>query len=168
MKKLLLVLLFGTMAVLSACDKKIKADHDQAAVTQIYSQNNLEDIQQDLVILQKYSDLRAEQSIEIQNRFSSILANQQSGGQALQEIQSFFLESNKGLDALKIKSTEVEQRRQMLKQINILTIQLTQEAIEQHPDQKKMEDIQVKLQDLKQQLIKNHFELEKKLSETKT
>lgn len=168
MKKLLLVLLFGTMAVLSACDKQIKADHDQAAVTQIYSQNNLEDIQQDLVILQKYSDLRAEQSIEIQNRFSSILANQQSGGQALQEIQSFFLESNKGLDALKIKSTEVEQRRQMLKQINILTIQLTQEAIEQHPDQKKMEDIQVKLQDLKQQLIKNHFELEKKLSETKT
>lgn len=165
MKKLLLALLCGTTIVLSACVKKTNSDQVQAAVIQSYSQNNKSDIQQDLLILQNFSDLRAEQSIKLQDQFTGTLASQQSSKQALQKVEQFFLESDNELDALKIKSTEVDQRRQMLKQINRLTVQLTQESITERPDQKKMEDLHVKLQNLQQQLDVKRADLKKKLSE---
>lgn len=168
MKKFCITLLCTTTVVLSACEQKSKTDQNQTAETQALSTNNISDIRQDLEILKKYSDQQAEKSIEFQDRFSNTLASQPSAQQAMQEVTIFFNDSNKNLDALKIKSSEANQERLLLKEINILTIELTQEAVSKQADPQKIEAIQIKLQNLQQQLSENRTNLEKKLSETKS
>lgn len=168
MKKFCITLLCATTVMLSACDQNNKTDQNQSVATHELSTNNIADIKQDLELLKKHSDEQAEKSIEFQDRFSNTLASQPSAQLAMEEVTIFFNDSNKHLDALKIKSSEANQERQILKEINLLTIQLTQTAVSNQADPQKIEEIQIKLQNLQLQLNENRTNLEKKLSETKS
>lgn len=167
-KRLLASLCFAAMA-LTACDKKPNeapaSSSTSSAVstppastqpaTAALSSNNAADIKNDLNQIQTLSNSRAKEAAALQEK-----ANQaaQKGDKAslnsiVAEMKSYIARFNQDLDALSLKSTELDAVRGKIKESNNIGIELSEASIANTPDTKKITELQNRATALQKELV---------------
>lgn len=176
MKTPLLASLCVATLALTACDKKPnEAPASSAATTSspattqpatvALSTNNLKDIKNDLVEIQTLSNNRSKEALDLQDK-----ANQaaQKGDKAslrttVAEMKTYIANFNRDLDALALKSTELDKVREKIKESNNLGIELSEESIAEKPDMKKIDELRNRAMQLQKELVADMQALENKV-----
>ncbi|MDQ8954407.1 hypothetical protein RFH42_15770 [Acinetobacter rudis] len=164
MKKILIATLCATALTLTACDKK---STDTAAATPAVqlSTNNTADIKADLAAIETLGTAKAKEALEFQNKIMQ--AAQTGGVEAVKEtmtsMEKFTQDFNKDLDALTIKSTEVDSIRNKMKASNDTSLEMIKMTTSGKPDQNKIMELQKKATTIQQELITETQALKQKL-----
>lgn len=166
-KRLLASLCFAAMA-LTACDKKpneapASSSTSPAATppastqpaTAALSSNNAADIKNDLKQIETLSNSRAKEASALQNKANE--AAQKSDKASLNAIvadmKSYIARFNQDLDALKLKSSELDAVRDKIKESNNIGIELSEASIANTPDSKKITELQNQATQLQKELV---------------
>ena len=166
-KRLLASLCFAAMA-LTACDKKpneapASSSTSPAATppastqpaTAALSSNNAADIKNDLKQIETLSNSRAKEASALQNKANE--AAQKSDKASLNAIvadmKSYIARFNQDLDALKLKSSELDAVRDKIKESNNIGIELSEASIANTPDSKKITELQNRATKLQKELV---------------
>lgn len=177
MKKLLLATLCASAFALTACDKKPNETASTASSSEpvaaqpavTLSQDNAADIKSDLTQIQTLSTAKAKEALEFQNEVTQ--AAQKNDKAALQgvvdKMKSYVDGFNKDLDALTLKSTEVDSIRGKMKESNNLGVELSQAGIASSPDMAKITELQKKATELQQGLLTDMQALQTKANAAK-
>lgn len=164
MKKILIATLCATALTLTACDKK---STDSAAATPAVqlSTNNTADIKADFAAIETLGTAKAKEALEFQNKIMQ--AAQTGGVEAVKEtmtsMEKFTQDFNKDLDALTIKSTEVDSIRNKMKASNDTSLEMIKMTTSGKPDQNKIMELQKKATTIQQELITETQALKQKL-----
>ena len=168
-KRLLASLCFAAMA-LTACDKKPNeapaSSSTSSAVstspastqpaTAALSSNNAADIKNDLKQIETLSNSRAKEASALQNKANE--AAQKSDKASLNAIvadmKTYIARFNQDLDALKLKSSELDAVRDKIKESNNIGIELSEASIANTPDSKKITELQNRATKLQKELVK--------------
>jgi ATP-dependent Lon protease len=167
MKKSLLASLCVAALALTACDKKTNEAPASSAtstattptttppVTASLSSNNTADIKSDLDQIQMLSNRNSQEATDLQNK-----ANQaaQKGDKAVltstvAQMKTYINKFNQELDALKLKSSEVNAVRDKIKESNNLGIALAETTLESSPDKQKVTELQNRAAQLQKELM---------------
>jgi len=169
MKKLLIATLCASAFVLTACDKKAPETNTTTAAAVSLSTNNTTDIKSDLDQMDALSTTKAKEAVDFQSKFmDSIQKGDKSAlDEMLKEMKVFVEHFNKDLDALKLKSTEVDATRNKIKDANNLTLQLTEAGLSPTPDQNKITELTNKATELQKELITDMETLKAKVADKK-
>ncbi|MFD1438812.1 hypothetical protein HLH14_11255 [Acinetobacter sp. ANC 4282] len=166
-KRLLASLCFAAMA-LTACDKKpneapASSSTSPAATppastqpaTAALSSNNAADIKNDLKQIETLSNSRAKEASALQNKANE--AAQKSDKASLNAIvadmKTYIARFNQDLDALKLKSSELDAVRDKIKESNNIGIELSEASIANTPDSKKITELQNRATKLQKELV---------------
>lgn len=166
-KRLLASLCFAAMA-LTACDKKpneapASSSTSPAATpptstqpaTAALSSNNATDIKNDLKQIETLSNSRAKEASALQNKANE--AAQKSDKASLNAIvadmKTYIARFNQDLDALKLKSSELDAVRDKIKESNNIGIELSEASIANTPDSKKITELQNRATKLQKELV---------------
>ncbi len=171
MKKLLIATLCASAFALTACDKKTAdtATAKETAPAVALSSNNAADIKSDLAAIKALSIAKAQESTEAQTK---LLESAKTGDKAAVEemvkgMKTFTEGYNKELDALALKSSEVDSARQKMKEFQNVNVELSEAAISAKPDPTKMGELAKKAGELQQALAAEMQKLEAKAAEVK-
>ncbi|NNG82225.1 hypothetical protein [Acinetobacter sp. ANC 5378] len=161
-KRLLASLCFAAMA-LTACDKKpneapasssTRPTNTQPA-TAALSSNNAADIKNDLNQIETLSHSRAKEAAALQNKANE--AAQKSDKASLNaivaEMKTYIARFNQDLDALNLKSSELDAVRDKIKKSNNIGIELSEASIANTPDTKKITELQNRATQLQKELL---------------
>lgn len=163
MKKLLLASLCMATVTLTACDKK---PHDAAApasgssstsqpAATSFSTGKAADIKSDLMLIQNMSTTKAKEALTFQSEVTQ--AAQKGDKAALQGIvgkmKTYVDSFNADLDALSLKSSEVDSVRKKMKESNNLGVELSEAGLSSTPDMNKITELQKKATELQQSLL---------------
>ncbi len=162
MKKIffLFVFLFIQVSVVSATTIPLQPKRTQPLIPQA---NTV--IKDEFSTIEKLSAHKAKEALTLQNEV--IQAAQKSDKAALQMIvnrmKKFVEDFNQELDTLTLKSPEVNSIRTKTKQINNLSIQLSEEGLRHSPDWEKIEELQVEAIELKEILSTEILNVQNKI-----
>ena len=178
MKKLLLTTVCMATLTLAACEKKATetaveqaATSSEAASTSAttivadHSQNNVTDIQADLMAVQTLSNAKAQEAAEFQKEVTTAL-QQKDASQIkamVDKTETYVDQFNDELDALTLKSEEVDALREKIKDANDLGVELTKESTEAKPDTAKITELQTKATELQKAIVADVAALEAKV-----
>lgn len=150
MKKLLIATLCMSALALTACDKKAtdtKATTESTAPAVTYSNNVTTDMRSDLEQIQTLSNAKAQEALKFQTEIAE--SAQKGNKDALKDViskMSAYVESfNKDLDALPLKSTEGNNIRTKIKDVNSMSVELANTSMQSSPDIEKLTALQKKL-----------------------
>ena len=166
-KRLLASLCFAAMA-LTACDKKpneapassstspaVTPPASTQPATAALSSNNAADIKNDLKQIETLSNSRAKEASALQNKANE--AAQKSDKASLNAIvadmKTYIARFNQDLDALKLKSSELDAVRDKIKESNNIGIELSEASIANTPDSKKITELQNRATQLQKELV---------------
>jgi uncharacterized coiled-coil protein SlyX len=166
-KRLLASLCFAAMA-LTACDKKPNEAPASSSTspattppastqpaTAALSSNNAADIKNDLKQIETLSNSRAKEASALQNKANE--AAQKSDKASLNAIvadmKTYIARFNQDLDALKLKSSELDAVRDKIKESNNIGIELSEASIANTPDSKKITELKNRATKLQKELV---------------
>ncbi|MFH7765972.1 hypothetical protein [Acinetobacter sp. BSP-28] len=176
MKTPLLASLCVATLALTACDKKPNEAPASSAATSAsptstqpataaLSTNNIKDIKNDLIEIQTLSQNRSKEALDLQNKANQ--AAQKNDKAALNtiiaEMKTYIANFNQDLDALALKSTELDKVREKIKESNNLGIELSEESIAEKPDMKKIAELRDQATQLQKELVADMQALENKV-----
>lgn len=159
MKKVLLATLCASAFGLSACDKKpnevTTANTTATETVQSFSNNVKEDIRSDLDQIEKLSNTKAQEALSFQNE---VMEAAQKGDKAaldkvVDSMEKYVDNFNDELEALKLKSKEVDSIRNKMKESNELGLDLAEAGVETPPNVDKINELQKKATELQQALL---------------
>lgn len=177
MKKLLLASLCMASVALTACDKKpneaaTTSTDNQPVATQAtvsLSKDVAADIKSDLTQIQTLSTNKAKEALEFQNEVTQ--AAQKNDKAALEGIvekmKSYTENFNKELDALTLKSSEVDAVRSKMKEANNLGVELSEAGLKNPPDMNEINALQKKATEMQQALLTEMQTLQNKANAAK-
>ena len=175
-KRLLASLCFAALA-LTACDKKtneapassstssaVSTPASTQPATATLSSNNAADIKNDLNQIQTLSTSRTKEASDLQNKANEAA---QKGDKAslntiVAEMKTYIGRFNQDLDALNLKSSEVDAVREKIKESNNVGIELSEASIATTPDTKKITELQNRATALQKELISETQALQSK------
>ena len=170
MKKLLIATLCMSALALTACDKKTadtKATTDNAVTTVTYSNNVTTDMRSDLEQIQSLSNAKAQEALKFQTEIAE--SAQKGNKDALKDVisnMSSYVESfNKDLDSLPLKSTEGNNIRTKIKDVNSMSVELANASMQSSPDIEKLTALQKKAVELQQSLLKDMQDIQTKTAQ---
>lgn len=177
MKKLLLTTVCMATLTLAACEKKgtepavdqttaaseVSSKQANAMAVQ-QSSNNVADIQADLLAVQTLSSSKAQEAVEFQKEVSATLEKKDPKQiqVMVKKTEDYVKAFNQELDALTLKSTEVNAIRKKMQEANNLGIELTKESTRSTPDTNKIGKLQTQAAELQQSIIQDVNTLEAK------
>lgn len=176
MKTPLLASLCVAALALTACEKKPNEAPASSATTTsspastqpataVLSTNNIKDIKNDLIEIQTLSQNRSKEALDLQNKANQ--AAQKNDKAALNtiiaEMKTYIANFNQDLDALALKSTELDKVRSKIKESNNLGIELSEESIAEKPDMKKIAELRDRATQLQKELVADMQALENKV-----
>ncbi|WP_349928012.1 hypothetical protein ABJ384_13815 [Acinetobacter sp. A1-4-2] len=176
MKTPLLASLCVAALALTACEKKPNEAPASSATTTsspastqpataALSTNNVKDIKNDLIEIQTLSQNRSKEALDLQNKANQ--AAQKNDKAALNtiiaEMKTYIANFNQDLDALALKSTELDKVRGKIKESNNLGIELSEESIAEKPDMKKIAELRDRATQLQKELVADMQALENKV-----
>jgi len=175
MKKLLISTLCVASLALVACDKKPHDNNASGAGTATtapavqYSTNNNADIKSDLTQVQTLSNTRAQEAVNFQ---TEIMKSAQTGDQnavkdTVSKMKSFVEGFNKDLDNLTLKSSEVDNFRNKMKETNTISIEMAEAGLSSPPDMNKITELQKKAADNQKEMLTIMQTLQTKANEAK-
>ena len=171
MKKLLIATLCASAFALTACDKKATdtAAAKETAPAVTLSSNNAADIKSDLAAIKTLSTTKAQESAEAQTKFmeSAKTGDKAAIEEMVKGMKTFTEGYNKELDALPLKSSEVDAARQKMKEFQNVNVELSEAAVSAKPDQMKMAELAKKSAELQQALATEMQQLDAKAAEAK-
>lgn len=178
MKKLLLASLCMASVALTACDKKpneaatTTGTDNQPVATQAavaLSKDVAANIKSDLIQIQTLSTNKAKEALAFQNEVTQ--AAQKNDKAALQGIvekmKSYTEGFNKELDALTLKSSEVDAVRSKMKEANNLGVELSEAGLKNPPDMNEINTLQKKATEMQQALLTEMQNLQTKANTAK-
>ncbi|WP_425918313.1 hypothetical protein [Acinetobacter sp. TSRC1-2] len=175
-KRLLASLCFAALAV-TACDKKtneapassstssaVSTPASTQPATAALSSNNAADIKNDLNQIQTLSNSRTKEASDLQNKANEAA---QKGDKAslntiVAEMKTYIGRFNQDLDALNLKSSEVDAVRKKIKESNNVGIELSEASIATTPDTKKITELQNRATALQKELVSETQALQNK------
>jgi hypothetical protein len=175
-KRLLASLCFAALA-LTACDKKtneapassstssaVSTPASTQPATATLSSNNAADIKNDLNQIQTLSTSRTKEASDLQNKANEAA---QKGDKAslntiVAEMKTYIGRFNQDLDALNLKSSEVDAVREKIKESNNVGIELSEASIATTPDTKKITELQNRATALQKELVSETQALQSK------
>lgn len=175
-KRLLASLCFAALA-LTACDKKtneapassstssaVSTPASTQPATPTLSSNNAADIKNDLNQIQTLSTSRTKEASDLQNKANEAA---QKGDKAslntiVAEMKTYIGRFNQDLDALNLKSSEVDAVREKIKESNNVGIELSEASIATTPDTKKITELQNRATALQKELVSETQALQSK------
>lgn len=175
-KRLLASLCFAALA-LTACDKKtneapassstssaVSTSASTQPATATLSSNNAADIKNDLNQIQTLSTSRTKEASDLQNKANEAA---QKGDKAslntiVAEMKTYIGRFNQDLEALNLKSSEVDAVREKIKESNNVGIELSEASIATTPDTKKITELQNRATALQKELVSETQALQSK------
>ncbi|TCM62769.1 hypothetical protein EC844_12313 [Acinetobacter calcoaceticus] len=174
MKKLLIAALCTSAFTLTACDKKATESTDKkeaatATAAANLSSNNAADIKADLAAIEAWTAKQATEATEFQAKITE--ATQKSGQNSLKEAFEIMKSQNeksvKDLDALTIKSTEVDALRSKMKESANIGLEMAEAAMSTQPDAKKISELTTKATEVTKAMAEDLKTLQAKAAEAK-
>lgn len=168
MNKLLIAILCGAALTLTACNKNPTEQAGQAATAVKLSTDNIADIKTDLTTLETLSASKAKEALDFQTKATQA---SQSGDinaakAVIDDMQKSFAQYDKDLDALALKSTEVDSLRKNTKKVMSLTVEFMQQSIAEKPDLQKITDLQKQMVDAQKALLDEQIAIKQKISKS--
>lgn len=155
MKNLIIATLCASSLLLTACSKSSEKQNTEQSQQVTYSQNNIEHIKTDLTTVETLSNKKAEEGLEFQNE--AVKASQSGKDEDIQHVvnkmKTFVEGFNQELNALVIKSSEVNELRVKMIESNNLGLQLAQEGSSKAPNEQKIEQLQTQVTSTQQQML---------------
>ncbi|WP_407303049.1 hypothetical protein [Acinetobacter sp.] len=166
-KRLLASLCFAAMAI-TACEKKPNetpaSSSSSPAVTSpartqpastTLSSNNAADIKNDLNQIQILSNSRAKEAAALQEKANQAAQknDKASLNSIVAEMKTYIARFNQDLDALSLKSSEIDKLREKIKESNNIGIQLSEASIANTPDTQKITELQNRAIELQKELV---------------
>lgn len=175
MKKLLISTLCVTSLALVACDKKPHDNNASGAGTTAaapavqYSTNNNADIKSDLTQVQNLLTTRGQEAVDFQ---TEIMKSAQTGKQdaikdTIGKMKTFIEGFNKDLDNLTLKSSEVDNYRNKIKENNTISMGIAEAGLSNPPDMNKITELQKKAADNQKEMLSVMQTLQTKANEAK-
>ncbi|MFH7810128.1 hypothetical protein ACE01U_15900 [Acinetobacter sp. BSP-153] len=178
MKKLLLTTVCLATLSLAACEKKgtepaveqttsasETTSTEATTVVANHSNNNIADIQADLLAVETLSNAKAQEATAFQKEVAAVVEKKDSTQlkAVLEKTETYVKQFNDELDALTLKSTEVDALRKKMQDANNLGIELTKESIETKPDSAKITELQNNAMELQKTIMADVTALEAKV-----
>ncbi|MDH1698723.1 hypothetical protein N5I05_09265 [Acinetobacter johnsonii] len=178
MKKLLLTTVCVATLTLAACEKKgtepaveqmtsaSEATSTEATtIVANHSNNNIADIQADLLAVQTLSNAKAQEAAAFQKEVSATLEKKDPAQikAMVEKTETYVKQFNDELDALTLKSAEVDALREKMQDANDLGVELTKESTKTTPDSAKITELQNKATELQKSIIADVTALEAKV-----
>ena len=176
-KRLLASLCFATLA-LTACDKKtneapasssttssaVSTPASTQPATVALSSNNAADIKNDLNQIETLSTSRTQEASALQNKANEAAqkGDKTSLNTIVAEMKTYIGRFNQDLDALNLKSSEVDALRKKIKESNNVGVEFSEASIANTPDKKKITELQNRVAALQKELVSETQALQNK------
>jgi len=133
------------------------------------SSNNAKDIKNDLIEIQTLSNNRSKEALDLQNKANQAAQKNDKAtlSTTVAEMKTYIANFNRDLDALSLKSTELDAVRDKIKESNNLGIKLSEESIAEKPDMKKISELRNRAAELQKELVTEMQTLESKAKTVK-
>lgn len=173
MKKLALVALISSMAVLTACSKpvtEVKKGESQSTAQHSapLSSNNKADIQADVNLIQTFGMSQEQKAAPLEQRMDDAMQKQDQA--ALKglfgEFRTFVEQSNQELRALKLKSSEANQLRSKMIESSLLGLEMSEILVSgsmEQVDQTRLQPLQEKVMKTQQELMAISQDIQNKI-----
>lgn len=175
MKKLAIVALISGMTALTACSKpvtEVKNGEAQGTVQQKVqlSTDNKADIQADIDAVQAFGLAQEKNAESLQAKMESAMKskNQQELNNVLEDFKIFVAKSNDELNALTLKSTEVNRLREKMIENSLLGLEVSQILFTTPADKvdpAKVQPLQEKAMKAQQELMLISQEIQEKIQD---
>ncbi|OTG81618.1 hypothetical protein [Acinetobacter sp. ANC 4648] len=171
MKKLNIILVFLSIIHISGCSQnqnKVndnKSSSESAISNTIFTIKNSDDVTKDFAALQSIPVLAESENTDFRYQIIDAMHNKdyKKAHLILNQMKNFTQKYNQQLDHLDIKSSEVNNLRDLLKEFNQLAIKVTEHSIQENMDknqssalEQKMEEIMFKI-DAQTKLIEQNI-----------
>ena len=112
---------------------------------------------------------KASEAIDFQSKVTEALSKNDKAAleQVFKDMQAYVEDFNQGLDALDIKSTEAEAIRKLIKEGNILGVDLAQEGMSSKPNIDKINELTKKATETQKELLSQMMAMKQKADDVK-
>lgn len=167
MKKLLLSTLCVSMLALTACGKNevtSSTNTTEASTAVTYSNDVVVDMRSDLDQIQALSNAKAQEALQFQTAMSEAA---QTGKKAelnkvVDQMKKYVDSFNKDLDGLHLKSTEGDNLRNKMKEVNNIGVELAVTSMNVPLNMEKITELQKNAMDLQQSLLQDMQKIQSK------
>ena len=149
MKKIIITTLCLAAFSLTACDKKVDTAESKDTATQqdsaSLSTNNKSDIKADFEAIAKLSTSKSEEALKMQQ--DSLNASDPAGAEnAMENNKKYFNQFNDDLSKIKLKSSEVNDIRTQMINLNKTTFEMIDQSMSATPDVSKITALQAQVE----------------------
>ncbi|ALH96478.1 hypothetical protein [Acinetobacter equi] len=167
MKKLLLSTLCVSMLALTACGKNettSSTNHAEASSAVVYSSEVVVDMRSDLDQIQTLSNAKAQEALQFQTSIAEAVqkGKRDEVTKVVDQMKKYVDGFNKDLDGLHLKSTEGDNLRNKIKEVNNIGVELAVTGMNVPPNMDKIAELQKNAMDLQQSLLQDMQKIQSK------
>ena len=149
MKKIIITTLCLAAFSLTACDKKVDTAESKDTATQqdsaSLSTNNKSDIKADFEAIAKLSTSKSEEALKMQEDAANA-TDPAAAQNTIKKKKKYFKQFNEDLSKIKLKSSEVNDIRTQMINLNKTTFDMMDQSMSGTPDVNKITELQAQLE----------------------
>lgn len=149
MKKIIMTTLCLAAFSLTACDKKVdqpeSADKSSQQESNSLSTNNKSDIKADFEAIAKLSTSKSEEALKMQEEALNA-TDPAAAKNVVENNKKYFDQFNDDLNKIKLKSSEVNDIRAQMINLNKITFEMMDQGMSGTPDMNKITELQTKVE----------------------